>query len=116
MGYPWQTLVGGHLGRLGAARRRQPADRLRRGPAGRRSRHHSQPGSDALLRQVREQLLGDLQGVTWTPPRRRLPGPVTAKYLGRLAAADVFTADNAYVMFESLRVDDGTLGPFGNHP
>lgn len=42
--------------------------------------------------------------------------PVTKKYLGKLAAADVFTADNAYVMFEALRVDYGTLGPFGDHP
>jgi hypothetical protein len=41
---------------------------------------------------------------------------VTAKYLGKLAAADVFTLDNAYVMFESLRVDHGDLGPFGDHP
>jgi hypothetical protein len=41
---------------------------------------------------------------------------VIAKYLGKLAAADVFTLDNAYVMFESLRVDYGDLGPFGDHP
>jgi hypothetical protein len=33
-----------------------------------------------------------------------------------LSAADVFTADNAYVMFEALRVEYGILGPFGNHP
>ena len=46
----------------------------------------------------------------------QVAGPVTAKYPGRLAAADVFAADNAYVMFESLRVDYGTLGPFGDHP
>ena len=31
-------------------------------------------------------------------------------------SADVFTVDNAYVMFEALRVDYGTLGPFGDHP
>jgi hypothetical protein len=43
----------------------------------------------------------------------KVAGPVVAKYLGRLAAADVFTADNAYVMFEALRVD---YGPFGDHP
>jgi hypothetical protein len=28
--------------------------------------------------------------------------PIVAKYTGKLAAADVFTVDNAYVMFESL--------------
>jgi hypothetical protein len=42
--------------------------------------------------------------------------PVITKYLGRLAAADVFIADNAYVMFEALRVEYGMLGPFGDHP
>jgi hypothetical protein len=46
----------------------------------------------------------------------KVASPVIATYLGRLAAADVFTADNAYVMFEALRVDYGTLGPFGDHP
>jgi hypothetical protein len=46
----------------------------------------------------------------------KIADPVIAKYLGRLAAADVFTADNAYVMFEALRVDSGMLGPFGDHP
>jgi hypothetical protein len=46
----------------------------------------------------------------------KVASPVIAKYLGRLAAADVFTADNAYVMFEALRVDYGMLGPFGDHP
>ncbi len=35
--------------------------------------------------------------------------PVIAKYLGKLAAADVFTNDNAFVMFDSLRVDYGVL-------
>jgi len=43
--------------------------------------------------------------------------PVTAKYLGKLAAADVFTFDNASEVFEFvLRVDGGVLGPFGIHP
>ena len=43
--------------------------------------------------------------------------PVTAKYLGKLAAADVFTVDNAFEVFEFvLRVDGGALGPFGIHP
>ena len=43
--------------------------------------------------------------------------PVTAKYLGKLAAADVFTFDNAFTVFEFvLREDGGMLGPFGIHP
>ena len=42
--------------------------------------------------------------------------PVTKKYLGKLAAADVFTFDNAVAVVESLRIDGGVLGPFGDHP
>ena len=34
----------------------------------------------------------------------------------KLAAADVFTFDSAYVLLESLRIDAGVLGPFGDHP
>lgn len=35
---------------------------------------------------------------------------------GVLAAADVFTVDNAMAMLESLRIDAGELGPFGIRP
>ena len=42
--------------------------------------------------------------------------PETQKYLGKLAAADVFTFDNAFAVIESLRIDGGVLGPFGDHP
>ncbi|MFD3996039.1 hypothetical protein [Streptomyces sp. NPDC058548] len=41
---------------------------------------------------------------------------VVAKYTGLLAAADVFTVDNAWTLLESLRIDAGVLGPFGVHP
>ena len=34
------------------------------------------------------------------------------KWLGELGAADVFTASHAFVMLEALRVDYGILGPF----
>jgi hypothetical protein len=42
--------------------------------------------------------------------------PVVAKYTGRLAGADVFTFDSAFAVFETLRIDAGVLGPFGDHP
>jgi hypothetical protein len=42
--------------------------------------------------------------------------PVVAKYTDRLAAADVPTFDSAYILLESLRIDAGVLGPFGDHP
>jgi hypothetical protein len=41
---------------------------------------------------------------------------VAAEYTGILAAADVFTRDNAWTLLESLRIDAGVLGPFGVHP
>jgi len=115
MGYRWQTLVGGHLGRLG-----QRAD------------------GNLQIAYVADLLAGARATIASLDPTpffarygnnswavfkayldaaaAQVAGPVTAKYLGRLAAADVFTADNAYVMFEALRVDYGTLGPFGDHP
>jgi glyoxylase-like metal-dependent hydrolase (beta-lactamase superfamily II) len=115
MGYQWQTLVGGHLGRLG-----QRAD------------------GDLQIAYVADLLAGARATVASLDPTpffakygnnlwaifkayldaaaAEVAGPVTAKYLGRLAAADVFTADNAYVMFEALRVEYGMLGPFGDHP
>ena len=117
LGYAWQTLVGGHLGRLGTR-------------------------ADAELQ---KQYLADLQasaratmasldptpffqkygptGNSWAifnayldAASQQTAEPVVAKYLGKLAAADVFTFDNAYVVFESLRIDAGVLGPFGVHP
>ena len=47
----------------------------------------------------------------------QIAAPVTAKYLGKLAAADVFTVDHAFTVFElAVREDAGLLGPFGIHP
>ena len=41
---------------------------------------------------------------------------MTEKYLGRLAAADVYTFDNAFAVFEfSVREDGGLQGPSGIH-
>jgi glyoxylase-like metal-dependent hydrolase (beta-lactamase superfamily II) len=117
MDYPWKTLVGGHLGRLGVR-----AD----GP-------------------VQIQYMNDLvaslkatytsldptpyfakygpQGNAWAIFKTFLlavaeaaAAPVTSKYTGVLAAADVYTVDNAWTLLESLRIDTGFLGPFGIHP
>jgi len=115
MGYPWQTLVGGHLGRLG--RRADGnlqiayvADLL----AGARATIASLDPTPFFARYGNNSWA--IFKAYLDAAAAQVAAPVTAKYLGRLAAADVFTADNAYVMFESLRVDYGTLGPFGNHP
>ena len=117
MGYQWQTLVGGHLGRLGARADGDLQIALRRRPGW--------PAPAPTMASLDPTPFFAEYGPTGTPGRSSRPtstpppkaaNPVIAKYLGRLAAADVFTADNAYVMFEALRVDYGMLGPFGDHP
>jgi hypothetical protein len=47
---------------------------------------------------------------------RHAAEPVAAKYAGLLAAADVYTVDNAFALLESHRIDGGLLGPFGIRP
>jgi glyoxylase-like metal-dependent hydrolase (beta-lactamase superfamily II) len=115
MSYPWTTLVGGHLGRLGTR-------------------------ADGL---TQIQYIADLHASTraaiasvdptpffqqyapnaWAIFKAYLDavstqaaGPVIAQYTGVLAAVDVYTFLNAAAMLDSLRVDAGDLGPFGDHP
>jgi glyoxylase-like metal-dependent hydrolase (beta-lactamase superfamily II) len=116
MSYPWQTLVGGHLGRLGvradgdvqkqyvaditastkAAMSLDPTPYFQKyGPAG---------NSWAIFKTY-------LDAVA-----QQAAAPIIAKYTGVLAAADVFTTDNCATMLESLRIDAGILGPFSIRP
>jgi glyoxylase-like metal-dependent hydrolase (beta-lactamase superfamily II) len=114
MEYPWQTLVGGHLGRLGV---RADGDIQKQYMA----------DLDAAVRNASAMLdptpyfqkYGP-SGNSWAifktyldAVARQAAEPVVAKYTGILAAADVFTVDNAYALLESQRIDGGLLGPFG---
>jgi glyoxylase-like metal-dependent hydrolase (beta-lactamase superfamily II) len=117
MDYPWTTLVGGHVGRLGT---RADGDVQRQYVA----------DLEASVRQTManldptpffEQYLPS--GNAWAifkayldAAAQQAAAPVTAKYLDKLGGADVFTVDNAYTLFESLRIDVGSLGPFGIRP
>ncbi|MEV5383609.1 hypothetical protein [Streptomyces sp. NPDC052721] len=47
---------------------------------------------------------------------RRAADQVTSPCTGALAAADVFTVDNAYALLESQRNGAGLLDPFGIRP
>jgi glyoxylase-like metal-dependent hydrolase (beta-lactamase superfamily II) len=115
MSYPWHTLVAGHLGRLGT-----------RGDA---------ELQIAYVADLQASARATLQNLDPTPffkkygdnawaifkayldaASAQAAAPVTKKYLGKLAAADVFTFDNAFAVVESLRIDGGVLGPFGIHP
>ncbi|MEU9407831.1 MBL fold metallo-hydrolase [Streptomyces sp. NPDC048281] len=117
MDYPWQTFVGGHLGRLGV--RADGALQIRY--------------MDDLEASTRSAIASvdpapffakyGAQGNSWAIFKTFLDAvadaaaaPVAAKYTGVLAAADVFTRDNAWTLLESLRIDAGVLGPFGVHP
>jgi glyoxylase-like metal-dependent hydrolase (beta-lactamase superfamily II) len=117
MSYAWQTLVAGHLGRLGT---RADVDLQREYVADLAASARSTVAS--LDPTPFFQQYGPT-GNTWAifkayldAASRQTAEPVVAKYTGRLAAADVFTFDSAYVLFESLRIDAGALGPFGIHP
>ncbi|WP_327237118.1 MBL fold metallo-hydrolase [Streptomyces sp. NBC_01317] len=117
LGYPWKTLVGGHLGRLGVRddaliQQRYVAD----------LEAEVRAASASLDPTPFFQKYGP-SGNSWAifktyldAVARQAAAPVTAKYSGTLAAADVFTTDNAFVMLESLRINSGVLGPFGVRP
>jgi glyoxylase-like metal-dependent hydrolase (beta-lactamase superfamily II) len=114
---PWRTLIGGHLGRLGT----------RADVALQRDYVHDLADSTRAT-------LGALDptpffakygptGNAWAifnayldAAAEQAGAPVIAKYSGRLAAADVFTASNAAALVNSARIDTGILGPFGIHP
>jgi glyoxylase-like metal-dependent hydrolase (beta-lactamase superfamily II) len=115
--YRWNTLVGGHLGRLGT-----------------RADVHLQKNYVTDLQDSARTTLSTLDptpyfakygptGNAWAifktyldAAAQQAAAPVVNAYLGRLAAADVFTLDNAHTMVNSLRIDNDVLGPFGIHP
>jgi glyoxylase-like metal-dependent hydrolase (beta-lactamase superfamily II) len=115
MSYPWTTLVAGHLGRLGTR-----ADGL------------AQIQYIADLRASTRAAIASVDPTSffqqyapnaWAIFKTYLDAvstqaaaPVIAKYTGVLAAADVYTFLNAAAMLDSLRIDAGDLGPFGDHP
>ena len=115
--YRWTTLVGGHVGRLGVR-----AD-------GDLQRQYIRD-LDASVKQTMTSLdptpffqkygpSGNAWAIFKTyldAAAQQAAAPIVDKYLGQLAGADVFTVDNAFALFESLRIDAGTLGPFGIRP
>ena len=116
MGYEWQTLAAGHLGRLGtrADGELQIAyinDLLTSAKATMASLDPTPffqqyfPNAWAIFKAYLDAASAETAA------------PVTEKYLGKLAAADVYTISHAFSIFEfALRVDGGVLGPFAVHP
>lgn len=117
MDYPWKTLVGGHLGRLGV---RADGDIQKRYMA---DLDDSVRNASATVDPTPYFQKYGPTGNSWAIFKTYLDAvaqqaadPVIAKYTGTLAAADVFTVDNAFALLESLRIDAGQLGPFGVRP
>jgi glyoxylase-like metal-dependent hydrolase (beta-lactamase superfamily II) len=116
LSYPWQTLVAGHNGRLGTRADAElqiayVADLLASARATMASLNPA-----PLFQKYGNNTWAIIEAY-FNEASAQTAAPVTAKYLGKLAAADVFTFDNAYTVFEfALREDGGVLGPFGIHP
>ena len=115
LSYPWQTLVAGHLGRLGTRADAElqiayVADLL----TGARATINSLDPTP-FFKKYGDNAWAIFQ-VYLDAASAQIAAPVTAKYLGKLAAADVFTVGNAFSVFElAVREDEGLLGPFGIH-
>ena len=116
LSYPWQTLVAGHLGRLGtradAELQIAYVDDLLAGARATIASLNPAP----LFKKYGDNAWAIFK-VYLDEASAQIAAVVTAKYLGKLAAADVFTLGNAFAVFEfAVREDGGTLGPFGIHP
>ncbi|WP_371482028.1 MBL fold metallo-hydrolase [Kitasatospora sp. NBC_00315] len=116
MDYPWQTLVGGHLGRLGT---RADADLQLAYLADLAAGVRGAMNLDPTPYFAKYGPAGNSWAVFRTyldAVAKKAADPVIAKYTGVLAAADVFTQENAATLVESFRIDSGILGPFSTHP
>jgi len=114
---PWHTLVGGHLGRLGTR-----ADVVLQRDYVQDLAVNARAAIDTLDPTPFVAKYGPV-GNSWALAKSYLDAaaeqaaaPVIAKYIGQLAAVDVFTLANAAAMVNSTRIDAGNLGPFGIHP
>jgi glyoxylase-like metal-dependent hydrolase (beta-lactamase superfamily II) len=112
---PWETLVGGHMGRLGTradvALQKAYIDDLLA------STHAAIATVDPTP------FLAKYGNNSWAFARTYLDAvadqgarPVIDKYTGLLGGTDVFTKDNSAALVNSTRIDAGFLGPLGIHP
>jgi glyoxylase-like metal-dependent hydrolase (beta-lactamase superfamily II) len=104
--YPWKTLIGGHMGKLGTRddvklHQEYVADMAASAKA-------------ALGSVDPTPFFTDFGGNNWAAVRGYLDavtdeaaGPIIEKYRDRLGAADVFTASNTFAILESIRLDLG---------
>jgi len=107
MAYPWKHFIGGHMGRLGTRSDMAVYQRY----------------VDDIIAGVKKALVAvdptpffaKYGNNAWAAVQQYqkaqvdyAAGPVIKKYLGVLAAADVYTASTTFVILESIRLDLGT--------
>jgi len=113
LGYPWMTFIGGHMMRLGTRQDIQlHQDYMADLDTSTRAALTSVDPTPYFVKYGNNE---------WAAIRTLLDAvtevaaePVVQKYLGVLAAADVYTQSNAYTLQESLRLDSGA--PLPIHP
>lgn len=114
--YDFETFVGGHLTRLGSrddvvAHQQYVADIKTQAESAISTFNIDQVYGEVDDTNPWAIFNGYLNGVT-----TQASDAVTAKWIDKLGGADVYTWSNTYAAVESLRIDYGTLGPFGIRP
>jgi glyoxylase-like metal-dependent hydrolase (beta-lactamase superfamily II) len=114
---PWQTLVAGHVGRLGTrADVELQRDYVRDLAASARATIGALDPAPFVAKYGPTGNFWALGGSYLDAAAKLAAAPVTAKYLGELAAIDVFNERNMAAMVNFMRIDAGVLGPFGINP
>jgi hypothetical protein len=106
LSYPWKHFIGGHMGRLGdrediALHQRYMAD-IEAASRNALDRVDPTPYFVKYGENVWAGLRGYLDAITAAATE-----PVVEKYVGVLAAADVFTASTTFHVMQSIRLDLG---------
>ncbi|MGP4048433.1 MBL fold metallo-hydrolase [Streptomyces sp. 2A115] len=113
MDYPWETLVGGHLGRLGVrADGELQKQYLSDLDTGLRAALNSVDPTPFLERYKSSGNAWAINKAYLDALAKQAADPVIAKYLDRLAGVDIYTTENAFSLLESLRLESNVLGPF----
>lgn len=114
---PWQTLVAGHVGRLGTrADVELQRDYVQDLAASARATIGTLDPTPFVAKYGPTGNFWALGGSYLDAAAKQAAAPVTEKYLGRLAAIDVFNVHNMAAMVNFMRIDAGVLGPFGINP
>jgi glyoxylase-like metal-dependent hydrolase (beta-lactamase superfamily II) len=116
LAYPFHTLVGGHLTRLGTrddvAVQQQYLGELKAAVANAIDAFNIETVYESVDTTNPWAIFrGYLDGVSG-----QASDAVVPRWIDKLGGADVYTQANAYQFAESLRIDYGKLGAFGIHP